>query len=65
MLDVTGYWMTQDTETFTLKMTDYNPNSPTFGQTLYGHNETDFDRYGAKINISSDTNWAAVTWVLT
>ncbi|MBT0078598.1 TonB-dependent receptor [Vibrio alginolyticus] len=62
MLDVTGYWMTQDTETFTLAMKDKNPNSPTFGQTLYGHNETDFDRFGVKANISSQIDWAFVTW---
>lgn len=62
MLDVTGYWMTQDTETFTLAMKDKNPNSPTFGQTLYGHNETDFDRFGLKANISSQIDWAFVTW---
>ncbi|MET2850970.1 TonB-dependent receptor [Vibrio owensii] len=62
MLDVTGYWMAQDTETFTLAMKDKNPNSPTFGQTLYGHNETDFDRFGVKANISSQIDWAFVTW---
>ncbi|EMB9233536.1 TonB-dependent receptor [Vibrio alginolyticus] len=62
MLDVTGYWMTQDTETFTLAMKDKNPNSPTFGQTLYGHNETDFDRFGVKANISSQIDGAFVTW---
>lgn len=62
MLDVTGYWMAQDTETFTLAMNDKNPNSPTFGQTLYGHNETDFDRFGVKANISSQIDWAFVTW---
>lgn len=61
MLDVTGYWMTQDTETFTLAMKD-NTQDP--APTLYGHNETDFDRYGAKINIASDTEWARVTWGL-
>lgn len=62
MLDVTGYWMAQDTETFTLAMNDKNPNSPTFGETLYGHNETDFDRFGVKANISSQIDWAFVTW---
>lgn len=62
MLDVTSYWMAQDTETFTLAMKDKNPNSPTFGQTLYGHNETDFDRFGVKANISSQIDWAFVTW---
>ncbi|WP_045368445.1 TonB-dependent receptor [Vibrio campbellii] len=62
MLDVTGYWMAQDTETFTLAMKDKTPNSPTFGQTLYGHNETDFDRFGVKANISSQIDWAFVTW---
>ncbi|MCV5943201.1 hypothetical protein OFN64_41615, partial [Escherichia coli] len=54
--------MAQDTETFTLAMKDKNPNSPTFGQTLYGHNETDFDRFGVKANISSQIDWAFVTW---
>lgn len=62
MLDLTSYWMTQDTETLTLKMSDKNPSSPTFGQALYGHNETDFDRFGLKANISSQTDWAYVTW---
>ncbi|MDW2031925.1 TonB-dependent receptor [Vibrio sp. 665] len=62
VLNVTGYWMTQDTETFTLAMKDKNPTSPTFGETLYGHNETDFDRFGVKANISSQIDWAFVTW---
>lgn len=61
MLDVTGYWMTQDTETFTLKMVDKTqPEKPVY----YGHNETDFDRYGVKINIASSLSWADVTWGL-
>ncbi|GAL24675.1 TonB-dependent siderophore receptor [Vibrio variabilis] len=62
MLDVTGYWMTQDTETFTLAMKDNVPGSPTEGQTYYGHNMTDFDRYGMKLNISSMVSWADITW---
>ena len=64
MLDLTGYWMTQDTETLTLKMEDKSPNSPTFGKVFYGHNETDFDRYGLKLNIASMLDWADVTWGL-
>ncbi|WP_239502689.1 TonB-dependent receptor [Vibrio astriarenae] len=61
MLDVTGYWMTQDTETFTLAMKD---NTIEASPVSYGHNETDFDRYGIKINVSSDLDWAGVTWGL-
>ena len=39
MLDVTGYWMTQDTETYTFGMADKTqPGNPI----SYGHNETGF-----------------------
>ena len=65
MLDVTGYWMTQDTETYTFGMKDYtDPTLPNPVPVAYGHNETDFDRYGMKVNVSSDVDWAWVTWGL-
>lgn len=61
MLDVTGFYMNQNTESYTLRMKSREPG-PTNGKTYYGHNKTNFDRYGVKLNISSMLNWADVTW---
>ena len=61
-LELTGYWMGVDTETYTFAMRDRNPGSPTVGGIVFGNNETDFDRTGIRSGITSTLGWADVTW---
>ncbi len=62
MLDVSGYYMSQKGRTATLKYRIKDTSSPFHGKDVYGNNFTDFQKYGLKANVTSDFDWAQMTW---